>query len=70
MKFDDLSRDMVCELKQAYLLQRYWRKNKSISWSELETNADSLMSDDEIRAFVGDCEFSENDFCVMQKNSK
>lgn len=40
MKFDDLSRDMICELKQTY----------------------SLMSDDEIRALVGDCEFIADDF--------
>lgn len=68
MKFDDLNREMVIELKQAYLLQRYWRKNKSISWNELETNTDSLMSDDEIHALVGDCEFNENNFKCNSSN--
>ena len=63
MKFDDLSRDMVCELKQAYLVQReFGDESKGLSWNEI-TNADSLVSDSEIRAFVGDCEFSEDDFC-------
>ena len=58
MKFDELSRDMICELKQAYLTQR---DNESVSWSEI-IDADSLVSDDEIRAFVGEIEFSEDDF--------
>lgn len=62
MKFDDLNREMVIELKQAYLVQREWGDdNKGISWNEM-AEADSLVSDDEIRAFVGDCEFSTEDF--------
>ena len=65
MKFDDLSRDMICELKQAYLTQR---DNESVSWSEL-IDADSLVSDDEIRAFVGAVEFSEDDFFCNAKES-
>lgn len=62
MKFDDLNREMIIELKQAYLVQREWGdENKGISWNEI-ANADSLVSDDEICAFVGDCEFSTDDF--------
>ncbi len=71
MKFDDSNREMIIELKQAYLLQRYWHKNKSISWNEM-AEADSLVSDDEIHAFVGDCEFNEKDFVALgsSKSSK
>ena len=62
MKFDDLKRDQLVELKQRILFDRNAAEGRGTSWGELIA-ADELVSDAEARAEYGDVAFSPFDFC-------
>jgi len=57
MSFDELNAGQRTELKQALLMKR----NESCFWGEL-AEADSLVTDDELRGEFGGVDFSPDDF--------
>ena len=59
MTIHDLNREQLAELKQAYIMEQ--NSADGVSYNELAC-ADELVTDAEIFAFFGDCEFSEDDF--------
>ena len=58
MKFKDLNREQIEQIKQRY----YCEKNKNASYGDL-VNIDNLVSDEEIEQEFGDRFFVEEDFC-------
>ena len=61
MTIQDLSRDQLVELKQAYISGQNSEKNCGTSYGEL-ADADKIVPDSEIFALFGDVEFSVDDF--------
>ncbi len=62
MKFDELSRAQLIELKQRILYDRNVAGGMETSWGEL-VNADALVSDAEAREKYGESVFSRFRFC-------
>jgi len=61
MKFDDLSEDQRVELKQRILTERNEARGEGTSYGEL-ADADTLVSDEDARAWAKGMEFSLDDF--------
>ena len=57
MTIDELDRDQLTQLKQAYLMDN----QEGVSWGEL-AEADDLISDDLLRENYGWITFTEEDF--------
>lgn len=59
LTFDELTSEQKYSLKQSYLCEH----QESVSYGEL-ADADSLVSDEELRGEYGGTSFSPEDFCV------
>lgn len=64
MNIYDLNRDQIIELKQAMLTER----QESVSWGEL-ADADSIISDEEVRAAYEGIDFTSDDFFSLANTS-
>lgn len=61
MTFDDLNNDQRVELKQRILTERNEARGEGTSYGEL-ADADTLVSDEDARAWAKGMEFSPDDF--------
>lgn len=61
MTFDDLNDDQRVELKQRILMERNEARGEGTSYGEL-ADADTLVSDEDARAWAKGMEFSPDDF--------
>ena len=58
MKFKDLNREQIEQLKQRY----YCDRNENVSYEEL-ADINELVTDKEVEEEFGDIFFTEEDFC-------
>ena len=61
MTFEELNEDQRLELKQRILTERNEQRGEGTSYGEL-ANADDLVSDEDLKDWYGDVEFSNDDF--------
>lgn len=61
MTFEELNEDQRLELKQHILTERNDKRGEGTSYEEL-ANADDLVSDEDLKDWYGDVEFSNDDF--------
>ena len=61
MTYDELNEDQRTELKQRILMERHEKQNEGVSFWEL-SDADSIVSDKDARAWADGMEFYEDDF--------